>query len=156
MISTENAPTEATVLPVPTTGSRDRVRVLLVDDQPLVRMGLKMRLELEPDMEIVGEAGDGKVSTLVAELRPDVVVMDVAMPGVDGIQATALLAGSTPGVAVVILTLHDNARMRGRASAAGARGFVGKHQPEGELLAEIRRAAHPPQDPTQRPTGTEG
>ncbi len=118
-----------------------KIRVLLVDDQEMVRQGLKMRLQIEEDLEIVGEVADGRVVALAAELRPDVVLMDVAMREVDGIAATAALGAVSPGVAVVMLSLYDDAETRGRASAAGAVGFVGKHQPEGELVTEIRRAA---------------
>lgn len=118
-----------------------RIRILLVDDQAVVRQGLRMRLEVEPEFDVVGEAADGRVAALVADLCPDVVLMDVAMPIMDGIEAAALLARVAPGTAVVMLSLHDDAETRGRASVAGAVGFVGKHRPEGELVEEIRRVA---------------
>lgn len=118
-----------------------KVRVLLVDDEERVRRGLGMRLEIEQDFEVVGEASDGRVTTLVAELCPDVVLMDVAMPVMDGIAGAAALERSAPRVAIVMLSLYDDAETRRRAAAAGAFGFVGKHQPEAELVAEIRRAA---------------
>lgn len=121
---------------------RGRIRILLVDDQEMVRRGLSMRLGIEPDLEVVGEAesGAGAVEGAVS-LAPDVVVMDVRMEGVDGIEATAALRLAHPEVAVVVLTLQDDEATRGRAAAAGAVGFVGKHQPEGDLIEEIRRAA---------------
>ena len=121
-----------------------KVRVLLVDDQPLVRRGLGMRLEIEPDIEVVGEAADGAGAVDGAAAHaPDVVIMDVRMEGGDGIEATAALRLAYPEVAVVMLTLQDDAETRGRAEAAGASGFVGKHEPEGLLVEEIRRSARP-------------
>ena len=119
----------------------EKIRILLVDDQALVRRGLKMRLGVEPDFEVVGEAEDGRILDQVQNLSPDVVLMDVSMPGMDGIQATAALTASGSRAAVVMLSLHDDARVVGQAFAAGAVGFVAKHDPEGELAAAIRRAA---------------
>ena len=119
-----------------------KVRVLVVDDQEMVRRGLGMRLEIEPDLEVVGEATDGTGAVdATAAHAPDVVIMDVRMEGVDGIEATAALGLAYPEVAVVVLTLQDDEATRVRAEAAGAAGFVGKHQPEGELVEEIRRVA---------------
>lgn len=119
----------------------EKVRLLLVDDQEPVRRGLRMRLEVESDLEVVGEAGDGReVVEAVLEHVPDVVLMDVAMRVMDGIAATATLGVVTPRVAVVVLSLHDDAQTRERALEAGAAGFVGKHEAEGRLLEEIRRA----------------
>ena len=100
-----------------------------------------MRLGVEPDFEVVGEAEDGRVLDQVAALSPDVVLMDVSMPGMDGIQATAALTASASRAAVVMLSLYDDARVVGKAFAAGAVGFVAKDDPEGELAAAIRRAA---------------
>lgn len=121
---------------------------MLVDDQASVRQGLRMRLQLEPDIEVVGEAADGRVLALVEELSPDVVLMDVAMPVMDGIAATAALGVAAPGVAVIVLSLRDDAETRERAEAAGAVGFVAKHEPEGVLVEGIRTAA-----PGTRPAG---
>jgi DNA-binding NarL/FixJ family response regulator len=120
------------------------IRVLLVDDEPNVRRALRMRLAVEPDLEIAGEAGDGRAAIVLAlELEPDVVLMDVAMPLLDGIAATAQLCAVLPGVPVLMLTLHDDSSTRARAEAAGAAGFVAKHRPVEELLAAIRAAATP-------------
>lgn len=131
----------ATLEPTAFAEPERRIRVLLVDDQETVRQGLKMRLQIEPDFEVVGEASDGRITALVADLSPDVVLMDVAMPVVDGIAGTAALGEARLPVAVVMLSLYDDAQTRARASAAGAAGFVGKHQPEGDLVTETRRVA---------------
>jgi len=118
------------------------VRLLLVDDRPAVRTGLRIWLALEPDLEVVGEASDGSEAiSLTQALCPDVVLMDVEMPGMDGISATATLRSVAPQSAVVILTLHDDAATRARAQEAGAAAFVAKHQMEETLLVEIQRAA---------------
>jgi DNA-binding NarL/FixJ family response regulator len=118
------------------------VRLLLVDDEPAVRRGLRIWLALEPNLEVVGEAGGGgEAISLTQALRPDVVLMDVEMPGMDGISATAALRSVAPQSAVVILTLYDDATTRARAQEAGAAAFVAKHRMEETLLAEIRRVA---------------
>ena len=114
--------------------------ILLVDDQPSVRQGLRIRLAIEPDVSVVGETGSGEEAIRLARaLRPDVVLMDVKMPGMDGISATAALRVAAPNVAVVILSLYDDARTQRRAREAGAAAFVAKHQAKTELLATIRR-----------------
>ena len=118
------------------------IRLLLVDDQPAVRRGLKMRIALEPDLEVVGTAGDAtEAIPLARTLRPDVVLMDIEMPGMGGISAIAALRRVVPHSAVVIFTLYDDVAMRARAREAGAAAFVTKHQTEETLLATIRRAA---------------
>lgn len=118
------------------------IDILLVDDQPTVRKGLRMRLALEPDVQVVGEAGDGvEAVRLAATLRPNVVVMDVEMPGMDGLAATRVLHTAVPESAVVILTLHDDATTRQRAQDAGAAAFVGKHQAADTLPATIHQVA---------------
>ena len=117
------------------------ITVLLVDDQPVMRSGLRMRLELEPDMAVVGEAGDGAAALALArETRPDVVIMDLEMPIMDGITATAALRDAVPGSAVVVHSLYDDPATQARARAAGAVAFVGKHRLETPLLAAIRQA----------------
>ena len=118
------------------------IRLLLVDDEPAVRSGLRMWFSLQPDIAVVGEAGDGaEALTLAHQLRPDVVVMDVSMPGMDGLASAAQLCADRPESAVVVLTLHDNGEARARARDAGARAFVGKHENADALLAAIRAAA---------------
>ena len=118
------------------------IRLLLVDDESNVRRGLRMQLELEPDIEVVGEAGDPATAlTLISSLHPDLVLMDVQMPGGDGIDATASMRRMEDPPHVVILTLFDDAKTRARAAAAGAGGFVGKHEPAERLLSTIRSLA---------------
>jgi DNA-binding NarL/FixJ family response regulator len=117
------------------------ITVLLVDDQSAMRSGLRMRLELEPDMAVIGEAGDGATAlALVREKRPDVVIMDIEMPGMDGIAATAAIHAAVPESAVVVHSLYDDVATQSRARAAGAIAFVGKHRLEAPLLAAIRQA----------------
>ena len=118
------------------------VRLLLVDDQPAVRTGLRMWLSLDPGLEVVGEARDGSEAiALTQALRPDVVLMDIEMRGMSGISATAALRSLAPQCPVVILTHYDDAAMRTRAWEVGAAAFVAKHQIEEMLLEEIMRVA---------------
>ena len=118
------------------------IRVLLVDDQSVVRRALRARFHLEPDLEVVGEASSGSEALALAQtLTPDVVLMDIEMPQMDGIQATAALHRVVPQSAVVILSISDDAQTRGRAQAAGAVAFVEKRGATEMLLAAIRQAA---------------
>jgi DNA-binding NarL/FixJ family response regulator len=120
----------------------ERIRLLLVDDEPAVRRGLRMRLELEPDVEVIGEAGNGQTALeLVAELSPSVVLMDVDMPVLDGISATREISQRAPGAAVVVLSIHDDRDTIARAKLAGAAAFVPKTEIDGALLSAIRSAA---------------
>lgn len=114
-------------------------RIILVDDQPLQRTGLRMILESEPDMEVVGEAGDGDAAVRQVEaLRPDVVLMDVRMPGANGIEATARIIKGHPDVRVLILTMFDLDEYAHPALLAGASGFLLKDTRPEELLAGVR------------------
>jgi DNA-binding NarL/FixJ family response regulator len=118
------------------------IRVLLVDDQPAVLHGLRVRFQLEPDLQVVGEASTGSEAlTLAQALTPDVVLMDIEMPGMDGIQATTALYTVVPQSAVVILSIHTDRQTRLRAQAAGAVAFVEKRGITDTLLAAIRLAA---------------
>src|SRR5512143_983620 len=97
------------------------IKVLLVDDQPAVRRGLRMRLSLEPDIVVIGEASDGEEGVALARtLNPDVVVMDALMPQMDGISATTAIRQEGLGCAVVVLSLYDDARTQADARTAGA------------------------------------
>jgi DNA-binding NarL/FixJ family response regulator len=118
------------------------IRVLLVDDQHLIRAGLKMLCEAEPDIEVVGEADNGRDAVmLAARLAPDVVVMDLRMPGVDGITATGRILAERPATRVLVLTTFGDDDHLYPALTAGATGFLLKDAPPGELLDGIRRAA---------------
>jgi DNA-binding NarL/FixJ family response regulator len=117
------------------------IQVLLVDDEPSILRGLRMRLALEPDIAVVGEATTATAVNLADRLDPDVVLMDVNMPVMDGISATRELATRAPRAAVVILSMHDDRGTRDSALAAGAVAFVAKQQKECDLLAAIRSAA---------------
>ena len=120
------------------------IRVLVADDQDLVRTGLRMILEAEPDIEVVGEASNGRRAVeLARSLRPDVCLLDVRMPVMDGIEATRQLAGrgaSTP-MAVVVITTFDLDEHVFAALKAGARGFLLKDAGPALLAASIRAAA---------------
>jgi DNA-binding NarL/FixJ family response regulator len=114
-------------------------RVLLADDQALVRRGFRLILELEPDIEVVGEAGDGREAlNLARELDPDVVVMDIRMPEVDGIEATRMLKRTCSTARVLILTTFDLDEYVYEAMRAGAGGFLLKDVPSDQLVAAIR------------------
>jgi DNA-binding NarL/FixJ family response regulator len=119
------------------------IRLLLVDDEPAVRKGLHMRLAAEPDLEIVGEAANGQAALELAKtLRPDVVLMDIAMSPTDGIATTQALHEMYPHIGVIILSIHDDAFMQEQAEKAGAVAFVPKRVPTDMLLATIRQTAH--------------
>ena len=113
--------------------------VLLVDDQALVRGGLRLILEAEPDLEVAGEAADGSEAVgLAAELKPDVVLMDIRMPVLDGIAATTRLLQESPESRVVMLTTFDLDEYVVEAFRAGASGFVLKTAPPVQLVAAVR------------------
>jgi DNA-binding NarL/FixJ family response regulator len=117
------------------------IRVLLVDDQPVVRRGLRVRFQLEPDMQVIGEASTGSDALTLAQiLTPDVVLMDIEMPDMDGIEATVALRTVVPQSAVVILSIHTDRQTRMKAQAAGAVAFVEKRGTTDILLAAIRQA----------------
>ncbi len=118
------------------------IRVLLVDDQALVRAGFRMILKGEEGIEIVGEAGDGAQAVhLSAELDPDVILMDVRMPVMDGIEATRLIVDDDAGPRVLVLTTFDLDEYVYEALRAGASGFLLKDAPEEQLVAGIRIVA---------------
>jgi DNA-binding NarL/FixJ family response regulator len=118
------------------------IRVLIVDDQSLVRTGFKMILDAEPDIEVVGEAGDGAAAvTMARTLRPDVVLMDVRMPGTDGITATGQVTAELPGTRILILTTFDLDDYVHAGLRAGASGFLLKDVPAPDLVAAIRTVA---------------
>ena len=118
------------------------VRVLLVDDHPVVRVGLRGMLEMAEDLHVVGEAASGDEAwTLTATLRPDVVLMDLRMPDVDGTEATARISARFPGVRVLVLTTYDTDEDILRAIEAGAVGYLLKDTPLAQLVDAIHAAA---------------
>jgi DNA-binding NarL/FixJ family response regulator len=118
------------------------IRILLVDDQPLMRMGFRMILSAEPDFAIVGEASDGQLAVgLTKELEPDVILMDVRMPGTDGVEATRQIVQQRPQARVLILTTFDLDEYAFSGLQAGASGFLLKDVPPAELTAAIRAVA---------------
>lgn len=125
-----------------TSPSPASVRVLIVDDQSLIRLGFRMVLEAADGIEVVGEAADGAGAVeATARLRPDVVLMDVRMPGVDGIEATARIARDHPAVRVLVLTTFDLDEYAFGALRAGAGGFLLKDAGRDELVAAVRAVA---------------
>jgi len=116
--------------------------VLLVDDQALLRMGFRLVIETEPGLEVVGEASDGRVALdQVAALAPDVVLMDVRMPGMDGIEATRRVVAEHPATRVLVLTTFDVDEYAFAALKAGASGFLLKNARPEELVEAIRTVA---------------
>ena len=119
-----------------------RTRILLADDHAVVRQGFKMLLGAQPDMEIVGEASNGREAVETAEaLRPDIVVMDVAMPELNGIEATRRLASSTPHARVIALSMHKDSVYVREILRAGARGYLLKDSGAEDLVSAIRAVA---------------
>ena len=119
-----------------------RIRILLADDHAVVRQGFKMILSAQPDMEIVGEAGNGRVAVEQAEqLRPDVIVMDVAMPNLSGIEAAQRIAAVIPQTPIIILSMHSDEGYVLRALKAGAKAYLLKDSAEADLARAIRAAA---------------
>lgn len=119
-----------------------KITVLLVDDHSLVRRGFRRMLEDEPDMEVVGEAGDGEESVKLAKrLQPQVVVMDCALPGMNGLQATRQIIEESPETAVLMLSMHSESTWVRQAIEAGAKGYVLKNALDLELGTAIRKIA---------------
>jgi len=118
------------------------IRTLIADDHPAFRAGLKLMLATSDEIEIVGEAEDGtQVVALAAELAPDVVVMDLRMPGLDGIEATRQLVTARPDLGVVVLTMFEDDESVFAAMRAGARGYLLKGAEQDEILRGIRAIA---------------
>ncbi|MGA2324763.1 MAG: response regulator transcription factor [Bryobacteraceae bacterium] len=116
-----------------------KIRVLLADDHGVVRKGLKFLLESEPGLEVVGEAADGRQAVdLCVELEPDIVVMDIAMPRLNGIDATAQIVKRCPRTGVVILSMHSDEEYLLRTLTAGAKGYLLKDSAEVDLARAVR------------------
>jgi len=119
-----------------------KVRVLLADDHQLMRSGVRLMLEREPDMSVVGEASDGREAVALAKsLRPDVVIMDIGMPNLSGIEAARHMTRERPELAVMILSMHPDETYVLRALKAGARGYLLKDSAEADLIRAVHMVA---------------
>jgi DNA-binding NarL/FixJ family response regulator len=128
---------------MPNEGQAKPIRVLLADDHTLVRAGLRALLEKTPGVEVLAEAGDGReVLDLAKTHEPDVVLMDIAMPSLNGLEATMRLAKEFPLVRVIILSTHHNEEHAWQALRAGASGFLLKKEPSSELETALHQVVH--------------
>lgn len=119
-----------------------RIRILLADDHPIVRDGLRQLIRAHPDLEVVGEAANGRQAIDQAKrLRPDIVVMDLTMPGLNGLEATVLLTRCQPATKVLVLSVHEDVSYLQQLIGAGARGYVLKRAAADELVRALRTVA---------------
>jgi two-component system, NarL family, response regulator NreC len=119
-----------------------KTRVLLADDHQLMRSGVRLMLEREPDLTVVGEASDGREAVALAKtLKPEVVVMDIGMPNLNGIEAALQMTQHNPGLAVVMLSMHSDESYVLRALKAGARGYLLKDSAEADLIKAVHVVA---------------
>jgi DNA-binding NarL/FixJ family response regulator len=118
-----------------------KIRIMLVDDQPQVLKGLKMMFDLEDDLHVIAEAGDGPTAIRIyMETRPDVVVMDLELPGMDGIHTTQAIRMIDPEIKIVMLSIHADLNSQARAKDAGVFAYVEKRDGTARLFQEIRKA----------------
>lgn len=123
--------------------AEERIRVLIAEDHPMFRDGLRVVLSTEPTLELVGEAADGRQAIdLAAEVQPDVVVMDLNLPSVHGIEATRQVVATSPHIAVLVLTMFDDDGSVFSAMRAGARGYLLKGAGQSDVVAAIRAVAN--------------
>jgi RNA polymerase sigma factor (sigma-70 family) len=116
-----------------------KIRILIADDHGIVRTGLRLQLERVEDFEVIGEAADGREAVRIAkELAPEIVIMDIAMPSLNGIQAAALIVKNQPTIGVIMLSMHSDETYITRALAAGAKGYLLKENAE----VDLNRAVH--------------
>src|SRR5258706_15099659 len=121
----------------------DNIRLLIADDQAITRSGLRSLLAQQTDMEIVGEARDGaEVSELAASLQPDLILMDLRMPGINGIEATRRIHRTSPHIGILVITVFEYDTSLFPAIRAGARGYLLKDTEQDELLRAIRTVAN--------------
>ncbi len=119
--------------------AKEQVRVLIADDHPVVREGFRAMLSLDPDVEVVGEANDGlEAVAMAADLRPDVILMDLRMPNLDGMEATRRIKAQYPSIAIVVLTIYDNDAYVIDAVRAGASGYLLKDASRDLLIHTLR------------------
>jgi DNA-binding NarL/FixJ family response regulator len=121
----------------------DEITCLIVDDHEVVREGLRLALSRAPHIRVIGEASDGATAVSLAERRkPDVVIMDVRMPGMDGLEATKQITAADPNAAVLIFTAYSERMLLSRGLESGAKGYILKEAPHETLLRAIERIAH--------------
>jgi DNA-binding NarL/FixJ family response regulator len=126
-----------------TTTEGREIACLIVDDHEVVREGLRLSLSRAPHIRIVGEASDGESAIALAERRrPDVVIMDIRMPGMDGLEATKELSRKAPEIAVLVFTAYSERSLLGRGLESGAKGYILKEAPHGTLLRAIEKVAN--------------
>jgi two-component system, NarL family, response regulator NreC len=119
-----------------------KTRILLADDHKLMRSGLKALIEQQPDLTVVGEADDGRQAvTLAASLKPDLLVMDIGMPNLNGIEAAHQITQANPATAIVILSMHSDESYVLRALKAGAKGYLLKDSAESDLIRAVHAVA---------------
>jgi two-component system response regulator NreC len=120
-----------------------KMKVLIADDHAIVREGLRALLEVQPDIKVVGEATDGKEAlTRVKEIQPDIVLMDITMPGINGLEATWLIKQQNPDVKILVLTVHEGDEYFFKMLDAGASGYFVKGGSSSELIAALRTVWH--------------
>jgi two-component system, NarL family, response regulator NreC len=120
----------------------EKLRIFLADDHMVVREGLKAMINAQPDMSVIGEAGDGQTAWQQAqECQPDVVIMDITMPNLNGVQATTQLKRACPNMKVLALSVHDDTSYLRQLLAAGATGYILKHTAAEDLIQAIRMVA---------------
>ncbi len=118
------------------------MRIILADDHTILRNGLRLLLERQPEFAVVGEAGNGREAVdLATRARPDVVIMDIAMPGLNGIEAAQRISSAHSRTAIIILSVHSDEAYILRALKAGARGYLLKDSPEGDLIQAVHAVA---------------
>ena len=118
------------------------IRILLCDDHAVIRRGLRLLLEQQDDFEVVGEASDGREAVNLAEaLKPDIAVLDITMPNLNGIEAARQISAKQLGTAIIVLSMHADESFVLKALKAGARGYVLKEAPESELIKAVRALA---------------
>lgn len=119
-----------------------QIRVLIVDDHPIVRSGVRMLLEVEPDIVVAGEAVDGiEAIVKTKDLKPDVVLMDIGMPGMDGLEATKQIKGQWPDIAILVLTMHRSEEYFFEMLKKGASGYILKGAEASDLIHAVRVVA---------------
>src|SRR5256714_15087985 len=135
-------PSSARYTILPTGLSTNEITCLIVDDHEVVREGLRLSLSRAPHIRVIGEAGDGESAVALAERRrPNVVIMDVRMPGMDGLEATKLLTEKVPDTAVLIFTAYSERSLLSRGLESGAKGYILKEAPHQTLLRAIEKVA---------------